>query len=108
MKSTAPLFFALVLSVASLPAYAGAIKELVIEHEDAIVREVANMVGYSYDHMENTKFVKSNIPGGVALESLVTVVSKEGFATEIVCTSYFAKNQFGSFDESDTSCEMPE
>lgn len=108
MKFTASIFFALLLSVASLPVFAGAIKELVIEHEDAIMREVESMGGYTYDHMENTKFVKSNTPGGVALESLVTVVSAEGFAVEIVCTSYFAKNQFGSFDESNTSCEMPD
>ena len=103
------VLFMTTLILISTMVHAGAVKELVIEHEESIENEVAMMGPFSVDKIFQTRFVQAKEGYEVAVESQVEVVENKSFQMfEIACTSQFKKGQFGSMDLFETNCEFPE
>jgi hypothetical protein len=110
------IFASLLVLVFTVFANAGAIKELLIEHEESIYREVEQMTGesganfrFTVERIFNSRFVKTNEDFDVAMESQVEISEEtSGDVYEISCTSYFAKDEDGDYSEKQTNCELPD
>lgn len=108
MRTLRVFFMIAVLLVSNLVS-AGAIKELLIVHEESIAEEVALMGSFSVEKIFQSRFVTAKAGFDTALESQVDVMDVETLQSfEIACTSHFKKDHDGSMELSETNCEFPE
>lgn len=102
-------FLMMILLTISTTAKAGAVKELVIDHESSIASEVEKMGPFTVNRIFDTRFVKANAGFEIAIESQVEVLSHSPAEIyEIACTSQFKKGKYGSMEVFETNCEFPE